>query len=597
MSSSLSTNAYTFINATDVKSFIINQLSNSDNALFSGASYLGSNMNAIVDVVAVMVQQVLFHLSLNTSQASFATANLYESMNKLVSILDYKCIGKQTSMLPVRFEIDVTAFKADHPDAKQITIPRLSKLSYNSNYYLKNEIIIPINEQTSDRLYYNTILFQGNVQQITDFEAVGDEFETFLIRDTRIKTSNQFISDNFFIVYVDQNGTGEWVEYTEAKTLFAHDGDSTVFERRFNEDMNYELKFGNGIHGRKLNSGANVVVFYLISNGQSSVVGDGIVMQGNLTPYSSGIYSSILQSNYTTTDMNSNGVGYVKVINTGASSAISYPESVSSIRANAPKIFASQNRLFTLGDFKIHVEKNFNQYLKDTYFCNNDEYTRDFLKYYYDLGLTSPQQDSRINIAQVQFMTSTNFNNVYAFLLPKVNTIIGDTVPNYINTTIKHEIVNSVADYKGLTHNLVLLDPIYKAITFGFYMDDQVWNSAQLENNLVLVRNRLTKYSYSFIKDYAVSIFNNYFKNLKLGSSVDLAQLSKQILAIPGVKRFYMRNNQDDVENKLTFYCWNPLYINEDNFTTQQTILNEPFVYPYFYNLKNISNLIVVEDE
>ena len=105
--------------------------------------------------------------------------------------------------------------------------------------------------------------------------------------------------------------------------------------------------------------------------------------------------------------------------------------------------------------------------------CKNDEYTRDFLSYYYKLGLDRPQEDSRLNISQVEFMTSTNFNNVYCFIVPKVNTIIGGTVPNYLNTTIKQEIVNGCADYQGLTHNLVLLDPIYRAITFGSFIEDE----------------------------------------------------------------------------------------------------------------------------
>jgi hypothetical protein len=111
MATNISTNkaldSYALFNATDIKAYIINQLSNSDNPVFSGCSYLGSNMNAFIDVLAVMMQQILFHLSVNTSEASFATANLYESMSKLVSILNYKTIGKQTSMLPVRFTIDV----------------------------------------------------------------------------------------------------------------------------------------------------------------------------------------------------------------------------------------------------------------------------------------------------------------------------------------------------------------------------------------------------------------------------------------------------------------------------------------------------------
>ena len=194
-------------------------------------------------------------------------------------------------------------------------------------------------------------------------------------------------------------------------------------------------------------------------------------------------------------------------------------------------------------------------------------------------------------------MTSTNFNNVYCFAVPKVNTIINGTIPNYLNTTLKQEVVNGCAEYKGLTHNLVMLDPIHRAMCFGSYMDDEAWNPNQLKNRLVLVRNRLTKYSYSFIKDYAVNVIKKFFNALSLGDDVDLSQLSKNINAIPGVKRFFIRNVDGIEENKLTLYYWNPLYINEDNSTTQQTIINEPFVYPYFYNLSSVGDLITIEDE
>ena len=156
MATNISTNkaldSYALFNATDIKSFIIKQLSESDNPVFSGASYLGSNMNAIIDILSVMMQQILFHLSVNTSEANFATANLYESMSKLVNILNYKTIGKQTSMLPVRFTVDIDKFKSvAGQDANQITIPRFTNVAYNGTYYLKNEIVIPItNNTTSD---------------------------------------------------------------------------------------------------------------------------------------------------------------------------------------------------------------------------------------------------------------------------------------------------------------------------------------------------------------------------------------------------------------------------------------------------------------
>jgi hypothetical protein len=119
----------------------------------------------------------------------------------------------------------------------------------------------------------------------------------------------------------------------------------------------------------------------------------------------------------------------------------------------------------------------------------------------------------------------------------------------------------------------------------------------QLSNRLVLVRNRLTKYSYSYIKDYAVSVLKKYFNSLTIGSDVDVAQLTKDLHGVPGVKRFFIRNPEGYEEKKLTFFTWNPLYINEDNTTTQQNIICEPFVYPYFYDLDNIANLIDIEDE
>lgn len=590
-------NSYSLFNATDIKSFIINQLQTSDNDVFSGCSYLGSNMNALIDIIAVMTQQILFHFSVNTSEASFGTANLYESMCKLVNILNYKTMGKHTSMLPVRFTIDVKNFKKDNLGASQITIPRFTHVAYNRNYYLKNEIIVPIDELKSDKTTVDALLFEGELKEAMDFRANGDEFETFILTDSYIKNSSKFITDNFFVVYVDENNNGQWQEYIETTSLFMHNNTEQVFERRFNEDLNYEFKFGNGVHGKKLQKNARIIIYHVVSSGESGVLGGDVIQRTTPFEYASQSWNNILSSNYSKIDTNTFGLQYITAQNTGNGTDISYPESVESIRANAPRIFASQNRLFTLGDYKTFVLKNFQSYIKDVYVCNNDTYTKDYLKYYYDIGLDAPQEDSRLNIAQVEFMTSTNFNNVYCFTVPNVNTIIGGKIPNYLNNLLKQEVVNAAQDYKGFNHNLVMIDPIYKAMTFGSFMDDTDWNANQLENRLVLVRNRLSKYSYSFIKGLAEDVLKNYFNSLTIGSEISLAQLTKDLNSIPGVKRFYIKNKEGGIEKKLTLFTWNPLYSNEDNYTTQQDILNEPFVYPYFYDLENVANLIDIEDE
>lgn len=580
--------AYNLFNATDIKSFIIEQMK--QDGSFKDSDYLGSNLNAMIDAMAVILQQVLFNFSLNSSETAFSTAVLYENMSKIVSLLNYKTAGKQTSMLPVRFHVNIT----DETTEKNFIIPRFLVVSQNCNYILKNEIVTNINSNKKD-FYVNGVLHEGNIQSSDEYIANGDEFETILLEDSYIG-GTKFISDNFFVVYVDENADGNWKEYTETNSLFLENESALKYEKRFTETYNYEFKFGNGVNGKKLKPGSKVVVFYLVSSGESGMIGSNIITDVTPTYYSSPLYNRILNS--TTVDGNYTiykNINYITVSNTGPSTSISYPESVESIRKNAPKIFASQNRLFALSDYKTYIDKNFTTLCKDTYFCTNDDYTSQYLSYFYDLGMSSPQRDNRINIAQIEFMSSTNFNNIYGFILPKVNTIIDGVIPNYLNTSLKEEIVNSVQPYKGLSHNLVLMDPVYKAVTFGSYgLDDTYFNKEQLQNRLILVKNKYTKYSETFIKEYCINSIKIYFDSLAMGSPVNVSDLSALILQTPGVSKFYILDITGHIENKLTLFQWNPLYSNEDNKVTQQTEATMPFMYNYFYNVNNLSNLVQV---
>ena len=588
--------SYSLFNASNIKEFIISQLQSGENPVFKDADRLGANVNALIDVFAVILQQILFNYNLNTSETGFNSAVLYESMNKIVSILNYKTSGKQTSMLPVRMQATIPA-EVDLVNKKQFTVPKFLTVTYNSSYVLRSEIVTPIDRNTRE-LWIDNVMFQGSIQESPIYTALGDEFELFTLVDNYINRSNKFISDNFFTIYVDEYDTGDWVEYKEVANIFDATETDRVYEKRFTEKFNYEFKFGNGINGVKLPTGARLVIFYLLSDGEAAQIGSDIAVALPPIVYSSALYSEIYNSIHSTNLANVEGLEYISVSNTGPSTDISYPESVASIRANAPKIFSSQNRLFSLADYQTYIQKNFTTFIKDVYMLKNDDYTSQYLRYYYDLGVDAIQNDSRLAISQVEFMTATNFNNVYACIVPRVNTIISDKIPNYLNTSIKQEIVESTKPYQGLTHNLVLIDPIYKACMFGsFGLDDDEFNDKQLQNTLVLIRNRLTKYSHTFIKDYCVQIFENYFRNLLLGSGIDTAYLSQQIASIPGVKDFYIKDINDHRETKLTWYIWNPVYPSEDNTVTQQVVVTEPFTYCYFYNLRLLSDQIVIEEE
>lgn len=582
--------SYALFNATDIKQFIIDQL-RANNSAFKDVDYLGSNINSFIDIIAVMLQQILFSYSVNASESSFSTAMLYESMSKIVSILNYKAAGKQTSILPVQITINRPV---GQENIKQVILPKFLTANYNYQYVLPQAEVIDL---TSDSVTIDTILFQGVVQESEIYTAVGDEFELFYINDNNIRNGSSFISDNFFTVYVDEDGDGNWKEYTECASLFLENSTAEKYEKRFTEDFAYEFKFGNGTYGKKLPKNARVIIYYLISNGEAGVVGAKTVNTSKVNTFNSSSFNAI-RNVIGANEIQSVPLSWISIKNSGPSTAISEPESVESMRKNAPRVFSSHGRMFSLADYETYITKNFSSYINDLYIDTNDFYTKDYLKYFYDIGLSAPQQDSRVALAQVEFMTAANFNNIYCFLVPAINTLINGKVPNYLNTSLKRQIINKCKPQMGPCHNLVIVDPIYKAFTFGsMELDDTEWNKAQLNTKLVIVKNKHSKYSTSYIKTYCVESLKNYFSQLKLGDIIDSTIISQLILETPGVKGYYLHDINGNNSGKMTLYSWNPLYKNEDNHIGSQSIKCKDFEYPYFYDLDNLGNLVDIIEE
>lgn len=585
--------SYALFNATDIKQFIIDQLRNNPDNPFKDIDYLGSNINTFIDIIAVMLQQILFSYSVNSSETSFSTALLYENMSRIVSLLNYKSAGKQTSILPVRFTVKRTSTDSE----ERFSIPKFLTVNYNHQFSLLNEETIFFPKGQSE-IFFDTILHQGKISESQIFVANGDVFETFEIADNFIRSEgSNFISDNFFTVYVDEENNGNWVEYEECASLFLENSEAQKYERRFTEEFGYEFKFGNDIYGKKLKKNARIIIYYLVSDGEPAQIGNDVLSSNKLTEYTTYNLSLIKAASNFNTNTKVD-LSKVTVKNTGPSTPISYPESVASIRKNAPRVFASQGRLFSLGDYEAFIKKFFDSYVKDTYFCKNEEYISNYLKYYYDIGMSAPQSDSRLNIAQVEFMTAVNFNNIYCFLVPAVNTIINGKIPNYLNTSLKRQIIDKAVPQMGISHNLVIIDPVYKAFTFGSYgLDDSEFNEKQYNNKLILIRNKNTKYSYSFIKKYCVDSLTTYFKSLKLGSTINVSDITQIINSVPGVKSFYIKDENDITDTSLNLFIWNPLYSNEDNTILSQPYTCKPFEYPYFYDLNNLNSKIEVIDE
>ena len=67
----------------------------------------------------------------------FTESQIYENINRIVKMIDYKPLGYQASLLPYRLEI-----ATDIPYGSTYTIPRYSMVSVGSVMYSFNEDLV-----------------------------------------------------------------------------------------------------------------------------------------------------------------------------------------------------------------------------------------------------------------------------------------------------------------------------------------------------------------------------------------------------------------------------------------------------------------------
>lgn len=600
-------NAYATFDAVSMRQLIIDRLNT--NNVFKDQNFEGSNLNALIDIIAYMYHVLLFYLNQTSSESFFSQASLYENMNKIVSLLNYKPVGDQTSL--VNFE---TSTRAQLP-VGQYTIPKFSYIvSSGKNYALIDDLVFEKVTNEDNEIVTTSVntLYQGQVVESPPYIATGEDFETLFI--TNLNTvqrenttpSPKFISDNTFRVFVRESFSNTWYEYTEISSLYLASNVGRFYEKRLNDRGQYEFKFGNDVNGKKLQVNDTAVIYYLISDGPSGEI-TANNLNGAITYYSSTLYNSIKEDVYAGDNILPPGnLGFVRLSNPFDSLKVKSKETVNEIRNNVPRLFASQNRAVTTEDYSQYVLKNFSDIIISAKTINNAEYVENYLPYYYNMGLTQPNQDPSVMLNQVNFMTSTNFNNIYTFVVPKYGVLRNEEFPVVLSLGQKLLIANELEKIKTATHQIVPMDPIYKAFSFGLLFETELpFYEAKDETVIVLKRNTLSSFNKEKVKSLATSIIQeffdpNYNSNITLGGTIDISILANTLLSITGVTGLLTRRTSPELIREvpyLNMVVWNPNYPTTDVQFISQSLVLQNYEFPFLQQQSLLSAKIIVEDE
>jgi len=594
-------NAYVAFDAVSLKEYIVNRLN--ENEKFTDQNFDGSNLAAIIDIIAYSYHVLLFYLNNTAAEANFDQATLYENMNKIVKLIGYKPAGKQTSIVPIN-----TVAAATMPTGNY-TIRKYSYFLTDSVQYNFLDDY-SFNKTTSGvekikTLDDTVVLYQGAIKEYPDYSAQGEDFEVvpIVVKNIIDTDAEKFIADNTIDVHVKEVSSSTYYEYKEVDSLYLSSSNDRVYERRLNENGFYEIKFGNGVFGKKLSEGDIVSVTYIQSDNKAGVISKNTINGNKLYVYDSVRQRQIFNDTFSNKDetsfINISNSSFITFNNSQNSTSLAEEETVEQIRLNAPKEFASQLRLVTESDYEAYVEKNLANVVNSVTVVNNDSYINEYIKYFYDICV-DPNKVNRVLINQINFADACDFNNINVFCVPKFVPTSDGYYPPYLSESFKNLLVGTAGERKMVSNTVVPRDPIYMG--FGIGYTDSPTLSLDILNNtyLYIVRKTNNKINKDTITARVGAVITAFFepKNNKLGQQLSFSSLMNDILSIEGVKRAYTKNESTgSALETISFLSFNPVYETSDISIVNQDITLPYFKFPYLYSPFSISSRIKVIDE
>ena len=302
---------------------------------FTDYDFEGSNFSVLIDTLAYNTYISAYNANMLTNEVFLDGATLRENVVSLARNIGYLPRSITSSKAKISFFIDLSSF-ATNPIS--VTLRRgvvaTSSASYSNTSYIysiPDDITVPVSGGLA--VFDNIDIYEGTY--IEDTFTVDS-----LNRGQRFILNNPNIDTSLIRVVVRENKDSNISRvYKFADNLTNVKDTDDVFFLNEIEDQRYELIFGDGSFGSKLDNNNYIIVNYVTTNGE---IANGI----NVFDFVGRLY-----------DNNGSPIKILSpLITTTESSGLGAPiESISSIKKFAPRVYSSQNRAVTASDYEALI--------------------------------------------------------------------------------------------------------------------------------------------------------------------------------------------------------------------------------------------------
>ena len=302
------------------------------NSNFTDYDFEGSNLSTIIDVLAYNTYITSYNANMVSNEVFIDSATLRENVVSLARNIGYTPYSKRAAQANISFFVDTTDY-ADVPQT--ITLNKGIVASSNSfanesyTFAILDDITVPVSN--NEAVFNNTAIYEGIYLTSTFTVNSFDPDQRFILENSGIDISTVRV-----VVKPSQSSTVTR-KYIQSDSLFDVTGESPIYFLQEVEGERYELIFGDGIFGKKLDAPSFIEVSYLVSNGDLANGIQNFNFSGKLTSSRDNISIS-------------SGVSLVTTLK--SSSLGQNIESIESIKKYSTRIYSSQKRAVTTADFE-----------------------------------------------------------------------------------------------------------------------------------------------------------------------------------------------------------------------------------------------------
>ena len=325
---------YTNLDFDQIKLSIRNYLR--ANRRFTDFDFEGSNLSVLVDILAYNTYINSFNANMAANESFLESATLRDNVVSLARNIGYVPRSRRSAVATVDFAVNLGA----NTDAVSLTVKAgiiATGAASNSTvtFCIPEDVTAPVNDGIA--FFDNIEIYEGTFTK-TNFIVNRDQ------RNQKFILPNPYVDTDTLRVKVYLNSqTSSYRQYNKIDNIFKATSSSEIYYLYEVSDEKYELVFGDGVFGRKLDNQNKIECTYIISG---ATKGNGVQRF---------TFSGILEDN------EGRKITSVTpaIVTVNKAENGDFVEDIESIKKFAPKVYSSQYRAVTTQDYEAVVSEIF----------------------------------------------------------------------------------------------------------------------------------------------------------------------------------------------------------------------------------------------